>query len=237
MAKMDITSAFRLCPVRKEDWHLLGFSHLNMFFIDLCLPFGCRSSVNRFTRLSNTLVWILQHNYGPDNIIHYLDDFFIATLPNKELCSHRINVIKQVFDSLGVPLAEDKTVGPITALTYLGIELDSVRMEVRLPLEKRENLLIELQSWSERKKCAKKQLLSLIGKLAFAAKVIPSGRTFLRRLIDLSSTATKLSHRITLNKKASIKWWLHYLPSWNGSHKILNPQMTLAPSLELFTDA
>ena len=69
--------------------------------------------------------------------------------------------------------------------------------------------------------------------------MIPSGRTFLRRLIDLSSTATKLSHRITLNKEArlNIKWWLDYLPSWNVSHKILNTQMTLAPSLELFTDA
>lgn len=239
MAKMDIRSAFRLCPVRKEDWNLLGFTHLNLFFVDLCLPFGCRSSVNRFTRLSNTLLWILQHNYGLNNIIHYLDDFFLATVPNKDLCSHRMNLIKQVFNSLGVPLAEDKTVGPATTLTYLGIELDSVSMELRLPAEKHKNLLRELQAWEECKKCTKRQLLSLIGQLAFAAKVIPSGRTFLRRLIDLSCTVKKLSYHITLNKEArlDIKWWLDYLPTWNGSHKIIDPQMTPAPSIELFTDA
>ena len=32
-------------------------------------------------------------------------------------------------------------------------------------------------------------MLSLIGCLAFAAKVVPLGHTFLRRLIDLSTTA------------------------------------------------
>ena len=40
MAKLDVKSAFRICPVRPTDCHYLGFSFMNMFFVDLCLPFG-----------------------------------------------------------------------------------------------------------------------------------------------------------------------------------------------------
>ena len=47
-----------------------------------------------------------------------------------------------------------------------------------------------------------KELLSLIGKLLFASKFIPSARTFIRGLTDLSTTVNQLSHRISLNLKA-----------------------------------
>jgi hypothetical protein len=34
-----------------------------------------------------------------------------------------------------VPLAEDKTVEPVQILTFLGIEFDTLKMELRLPSE------------------------------------------------------------------------------------------------------
>ena len=81
--------------------------------------------------------------------------------------------------------------------------------------------------------------LSLIGRLSFAAKIIPSGRTFLRRLIDASMSVRKLSHHITLNTeaRADLDWWLNFLPLWNGKYKILNPSIALAPDMQLYTDA
>ena len=48
--------------------------------------------------------------------------------------------------------------------------------------------------------------------------MVGSGRLFLRRLIDLSTTAHKLHHHITLNAEArkDIQWWLDFLSTWNG---------------------
>ena len=46
LAKLDVQSAFRICPVHPSDWNLLGFSFMDYNFVDLCLPFGLRSSVN-----------------------------------------------------------------------------------------------------------------------------------------------------------------------------------------------
>ena len=238
MGKLDIKSAFRNCPVRREDWHLLGFSFCNLFFVDLCLPFGLRSSVNRFTRLSDTLTWILKSNYGVSNLVHYLDDFFLAANTSAD-CESDMNLTCEVFQKLGVPLAPEKIFGPVSSLTYLGIVIDSQKMEIRLPADKFEELLSSLRQWQCVKKCTKRDLLSLIGKLSFASKVIPAGRTFLRRLIDLSTTVTKLHHRISLNKEArlDIEWWIEFLPSWNGCYKIPDFLVTPAPSIDLYTDA
>ena len=43
MAKIDLRNAFRLCPIRKQDWLLLGVYWKHRYFIDKCLPFGLQS--------------------------------------------------------------------------------------------------------------------------------------------------------------------------------------------------
>ena len=130
-------------------------------------------------------------------------------------------------------------IGPQNVITYLGIEIDSNKMELRLPEKKTQEIIEILARLKDRKKCTKRELLSLIGKLSFAAKIIPSGRTFTRRLIDLSTTVRRLSHRVTLNYDAreDINWWQKFLPTWNGKQKILDTNTTLCPSVNLYTDA
>ncbi len=72
----------------------------------------------------------------------------------------------------------DKVEGPATLITFLGLELDSVRQQVKLPPEKLEAILKELGEWQQRDKVTKRQLLPLIGKLAFAARAVPAGRLY-----------------------------------------------------------
>ena len=237
MAKLDIKSAFRICPVRPANWHLLGFVFQNLYFVDLRLPFGLRSSVNRFTQVSDTLSWNMKTNYHITNSTHYLDDFLLAGPKESRNCHTNMQTTINLFDKLGVPLAPDKIVNPTTTIVYLGIELDSTLMELRLPKDKLLSLNDILSQWSHKKKCTKRELLSLIGKLPFASKIIPSGRTFLRRLINLSTTVPKLHHHISLNKesKNDIQWWIDFLPTWNGKFKILDYKKTLAPDLHLYT--
>ena len=239
MAKLDIKSAFRICPVRQEDWHYLGFSFMGLYFVDLCLPFGLRSSVERFTQLSDSLLWIMKNNHKIVNCTHYLDDFFLAGPPSSPQCHEEMQKTISLFNNLGVPLAPEKIVGPLTKLTFLGIEIDSQTMSLRLPEDKLSTLVAMLQKWSNLKKCTKRDLLSLIGKLSFASKVIPSGRMFIRCLIDLSTTVERLSHRISLNSEAKkdISWWAKFLPTWNGKYKILDSSTTPCHQLHIYTDA
>ena len=93
----------------------------------------------------------------------------------------------------------------------------------------------ELAKWRLRKSCTKKELLSLIGQLNHAAKVIRPGRTFLRRLIDLSCSVSCLHHHIRLNVSArsDIAWWSTFCEEWNGVGLFISP----SPAASVHTDA
>ncbi|XP_055350097.1 uncharacterized protein LOC129596778 [Paramacrobiotus metropolitanus] len=79
MAKFDIQHAFRLVPVRPADWHLLGYQCNGLFYFDIVLPFGSRSSPYLFCLISDAVHWIFVHETGHIYMLHYVDDFFLAT--------------------------------------------------------------------------------------------------------------------------------------------------------------
>ena len=195
--------------------------------------------MNRFTTLADTLLWIMKNNLDIKSCTNYLDDYFLAGEAKSEGCQNHMIATSQLFARLGVPLAKEKTEGPITQIKFLGIEIDSMSMSLRLPDEKLGDLSNLIQTWLGKKKCTKRELLSLIGKLSSASKVIPSGRLFLHHLIDLSTTVEKLSHHISMRREVreDIKWWAGYHPSWNGRYGSLEPKTTLAPVLEIYTNA
>ncbi len=51
------------------------------------------------------------------------------------------------------------------------------------------------------------------GKLQHAAKVVKSGRTFVRRLFDLIAKFKKPDHHVKLNASArsDLAWWCHFV--------------------------
>ena len=185
------------------------------------------------------IMWILQIDYNVANATHHLDDFLFVGSSGTSNCLNSINIATKLFENLRIPLSPEKYVAPTTTITDLGITIDSQAMEIWLPDDKLESIMALLASWQKTKKCMKHEVLSLIGKLSFVAKVVPSGQTFARRLIDLAKTVSRLSHNISLNDGArqDINWWLQFLPTWNGKQKILDPFITLCPDINLYTDA
>ena len=133
----------------------------------------------------------------------------------------------------------EKVEGPLTAMSFLGLILDSVKQEIRLPPDKLAELMHELDRWSTRRKATKHELLSLIGKLSFAVRAVPAGRFFLHHLITLASTVAHLRHQIHLNAEAcaDITWWRTFLPTWNGTAKFIDLNSVLAVDMLLYTDA
>ena len=133
--------------------------------------------------------------------------------PSLAECQQALDMALSLCRQLGV----HKTEGPGSVLVFLGIELDTVAKEVRLPEEKLQHLKREIARWQERQSCTKRELLSLIGQLQHACCVVKPGRSFLRRMINLSMTVRD-HYWIRLNKgfRSDLQWWAHFLPMWNG---------------------
>ena len=99
----------------------------------------------------------------------------------------------QTLAQLGVPVAAHKTQGPSTALTFLGILLDTNTFELHLPSDKLTRLQGAIQQWARKRVCTQRDLESFLG---HAATVIPQGRVFLRQLFSLLSHGRAPHHSI-----------------------------------------
>ena len=73
---------------------------------------------------------------------------------------------------LGFQINWNKVIDPSTTITFLGIEIDSIAMCLRLPDEKLIQVRQGLSLFQLRKRASKKQLQSLAGKLNFCASVV-----------------------------------------------------------------
>lgn len=217
LAKFDLQSAYRLVPVHPVDRLLLGVKWKGEVYVDGALPFGLRSAPKLFTAVADALLWIMG-SHGLVEGIHYLDDFLILGPPRAEVCGKHLQVCLQVCQKLGVAVAPHKTEGPSTDLCFLGIVIDTEKMELRLPEVKLRRLQSLIREWRGRRTCQKRQLLSLIGQLQHACRVVRVGRPFLRRLIDQSTTVNQMHHHIRINRaiKSDLLWWDTFLGVWNG---------------------
>ena len=112
-------------------------------------------------------------------------------------------------------------------------------MEARLSPTKIQKINEPGHLISQKEKCTKRELLSLISSVSFAARVVVPGRTFLSRMICLSCTVKCLDHFIYLNRgfKDDLDLWDKFLQGWNGKSFFLEDQLISAPDFKIYTDA
>lgn len=157
LAKVDIKSAYRMVPIHPDDRHLLGMKWEEALYVDAALPFGLRSAPKIFTAVADALEWMVKKE-GVTHLHHYLDDFLILGAPDSEECAESLRKLLVLFESLNVPIAIEKLKGPSLVLVFLGIELDTVTMAIRLPEAKLNELKVLISEWLGKKHCSRKVL-------------------------------------------------------------------------------
>ena len=237
LAKADVKEAFRNIPVATDDRLLLAMQWKGELYLDKVLPFGLRSAPILFTAVADTIEWIIRQR-GVQDIFHYVDDFIIVGKPDSDQCALALATTLEIFSDLGVPAEPDKCEGPATTLPILGIEVDSIAMQLRLPAQKLERLNQSIREWRGRKSCKKRELLSLLGSLQHAAKVVKPGRAFVRRMIELSTVRKHMDAHIRTNQefRADLEWWYQMVATWNGV-SILAPLRAESPDGLITSDA
>lgn len=83
--------------------------------------------------------------------------------------------MRQTGSATGV----QEVAGPVTELMFLGITLDTQKLELRLPEEKMVRLGEAIGRWKRKKSC-QKELLSQISQLQYATQIVKQGRAFLQ---------------------------------------------------------
>ena len=223
LAKIDIKAAYRLVPVHPTDRKWLGVKWEDHIYVDGMLPFGLRSAPKLFSAVADALEWCIAQ--GVQHVFHYLDDFVVLGPPRSPACENALFLLKKTCADLGVPLAPEKQDGPTSVIVFLGIIIDTVRQELRLPVDKLQRLMEMVSQWGREKACTRAELESLIGILQHAYKVVQPGRSFLGRAISLLSVTKQRHHHIRLNNefRSDMMWWQTFATHWNGAALLLHP--------------
>ena len=252
LVKLDVEAAYKQVPVDPKDWHLIGFTWLGKYYYDRTLPFGMRSSCRKWDLYATALHYFMQHHLGIRCTVHYVDDFLFVIRTLDDATSQR-DMALRMCAQLGVPMSPKKTEGPVTCLTFLGIEIDTVAMVARLSADRLTQLHELLLVWGDRTTTSLRELQSLTGLLTFVTRVVRPGRVYLHSLIKqttaimrsarvshakpISRRARETQHTLWPSVRSDIAWWSHSLRGWNGVGLLYELEWSNAVKLELYTDA
>ena len=114
-------------------------------------------------------------------------------------------------------------------------------MEARLSHDKLQRIRAQIATWLGKKKATKREilsLLSLVGLLQHATKVVRPGQTFIARMYKAAAKLKELHHvtRLTKEFKSDLQWWNLFAATWNGVSFIVETSRQ-DPVLCIQTDA
>ena len=154
MAKVDLKQAYRSVPISKHSQQVTGlkwhFGNNIVYLQDTRLCFGSKLAPGIFHRRTQAVKRMLKRR-GLMATVVYLDDFFIKAETFAD-CIFALNTLVFLLRKLGFQINWNKVVDPTKKLIFLGIEIDSVDMCLRLPDDKLSQVRQELSRFAARKR-------------------------------------------------------------------------------------
>jgi hypothetical protein len=244
MTSIDLQDGYLHVPVSPASQKYLQFSWKNRFYRFTCLPFGLCSAPLVFTKLLRPIVQELRAKGV--RLMAYLDDIIILSSSYQESVRNT-QLVREALERRGwVINLEKSSLTPSQTLEYLGFLLDSVKMQIFTPNEKRKRFRSAAQRML--KKLQKSEAVrlrtfsSLVGKLQSLTPAVPFCRLHLQALVHtvrekLKGNQRKLglwdTHVLPPPEvKGELEWWIEWLRGWNGN-SIIVP----ATKVDLFSDA
>ena len=243
--KLDLSNCFLSFPLHPSAQPHFIFRFDDQLYQFVRMPFGLASAPRVCTQLLSVVAHRLSQ-LSIEHVIRYLDDFlFIAH--SAESMAATLHTAQQLFSDFGLVVNTDKTEGPLQQISFLGIQLDSLAQTLSCTPARITELCTLLSSALSQQKIRLSFLASLIGKLQFAATVLPGARPFVRRMLDLHqyhnrrisalhprrgstvldpAASRRLHFALQHNSvytdqgfRADARFWLAHLHQWNGTAK------------------
>ena len=118
---------------------------------------------------------------------------------------------------------------PSQVMDFLGITVDTVLMQLKLPGEKIKKIRAEARRMEREASVSARSLSRLIGKMNATSQVIPPAPLFFRHLqmtltqtLERGSQDYDVSTSLSQQCKEELRWWDNHMRRWNGKSLIID---------------
>ena len=135
----------------------------------------------------------------------------------EDKATYNFQRVKDLLFALGLPLAEAKSVPPPTrCITWLGITFDIPSRTVAIPIAKVHEILRIMEAMYKKKAMNRKDFQQLAGRINYIARACQPARLFMSHILAQLRGHPIGYTRVTAGTQADIRWFLDFLPVFNG---------------------
>ncbi|KAN0018571.1 hypothetical protein ACTFIU_011189 [Dictyostelium citrinum] len=228
MVKLDIKKAYLHVLVDPHYRDLFPFVWKGVHYQWKTMPFGLSTAHRIFTMLLRPVLRMLRELNV--SVIAYLDDLLIVG-STKEECLSNLDKKMKLLVKLGFKLNLEKSIlEPTQSITFLGLQIDSVSMQLLVPKEKKKSVIKEIRNFLKLYSCSPRKLAGLKRKLIALKDAVIPFRLYTRKTNKFHCHCLSLSKGdrdqlfvIPQDVKSEISNWLTLLTQWNGKEISLFP--------------
>ena len=222
MAKVDQKDSYIMVPVHDGNRPLVHFVARECLYQFTCLSFGLSCTPWVFTKTLKPVAATLRE-LGVRLVI-YIVDILVMVESQDKVRVHNLGLI-YLLKNLGFIIYSEKTLTvPTQEIEFLGMQVDSSTLELRVPGFKLKKLRQEAAElgWESVPPTAR-EVSHLLGKMISVSQAVAPAPLFFRRIQrDLAaaprkgSLLYKVPYPLSLQAIADLSWWAEQLTKWNG---------------------
>lgn len=224
-SKLDLSNCYLSFHLHPDAVTHFAFAFEGKYYTFTRMPFGLSSAPFFCTQLLSVVAYQLRKQGIA--LVRYLDDFLLISATRAE-AERDLLIAQRVFRWFGLVVNPDKTEGPAQSLSFLGVQIDSVKQTLCVTEERMHELQQLLSDFlvTSRRTASAHALMSLVGKLSFAAACLPGARPFMRRVLDLVPHGRPKYKLVNLSSsfRADLLYWSTRLRLWNGRCSWIRPE-------------
>lgn len=219
-ASIDLRQAYYSIPVHINSRKFLKFHWNGKYYQFTCLPNGLASAPRTYTKVLKPVFSSLR-KMGHVNVV-YIDDSLLQGDTYAD-CQANIQDTLNLVDELGFTVHTEKSIViPTQRIVFVGFQLDSVSMTVRLTLEKCNDIIECCTNILNSKTVSIRELAKVIGKLVASEQGVLYAPLYYKKL-ETERNEALTRHRgnfdvyITLSSNSNCKecltWWIKNIKS------------------------
>lgn len=218
MASVDLRDAYYTVPIHTESRKYLRFVWQGQLWQFKTLPNGLSSAPRLFTKLLKPVFACLRQS--KHKVVGYLDDTIIIG-KTKSRTLESVTATTMLLSRLGFIIHPIKSVlEPTQEIEFLGFRLNTIRMEITLPVDKGKDVREACIGLLEKKAPSIREVAKIIGKIVATFPASQYGPLHYRALEKKKIAALRCNKGhfdrpmvLSPESKDEINWWVSNVTS------------------------